>query len=110
MHEKNIVPHERTKFLRLLSVYPETAQKTGSQSTAGNRLNAAGVRAEAMTSLISARSRARVQCTTFLPGDAGCRTSALQPQGRCRLQHVIARREATWQSVLLRQGMAKSSA
>ena len=98
MHEKNIVPHERTKFLRLLSVYPETAQKTGSQSTAGNRLNAAGVRAEAMTSLISARSRARVQCTTFLPGDAGCRTSALQPQGRCRLQHVIARREATWQS------------
>ena len=101
MHEKNIVPHERTKFLRLLSVYPETAQKTGSQSTAGNRLNAAGVRAEAMTSLISARSRARVQCTTFLPGDAGCRTSALQPQGRCRLQHVIARSEATWQSVLL---------
>ena len=56
------------------------------------------------------RTRARVQCTTFLPGDADCRTSALQPQGRCRLQHVIARREATWQSVLLRQGMAKSSA
>ena len=110
MHEKNIVPHERTKFLRLLSVYPETAQKTGSQSTAGNRLNAAGVRAEAMTSLISARSRARVQCTTFLPGDAGCRTSALQPQGRCRLQHVIARSEATWQSVLLRQHIAESCA
>ena len=47
------------------------------------------------------RTRARVQCTTFLPGDADCRTSALQPQGRCRLQHVIARSEATWQSVLL---------
>ena len=47
------------------------------------------------------RTRARVQCTTFLPGDADCRTSALQSQGRCRLQHVIARSEATWQSVLL---------
>ena len=46
------------------------------------------------------RTRARVQCTTFLPGDADCRTSALQPQTRCRLQHVIARSEATWQSVL----------